>query len=147
VARILDRDPTVTAIFGHNDEMATGILRQLADRNIAVPDRVSVIGCDDLPLSRFLSPTLTTIHVPFTETGARAADVLLALIGGQEVPDRELLPVHLVQRASTGPPPREHGVARARGAPRSQNATTTRRRRSKTADLVPPTHNPKEPSL
>jgi LacI family transcriptional regulator len=143
-ARILDRDPTVTAIFGHNDEMATGILRMLADRKLDVPDRTSVIGCDDLPLSRFMTPSLTTIHVPLTETGARAARVLLDLIGGRDVPRRELLPVHLVERDSTGPPPRERGVPRARVAARGQNATTTRRRRSKTADPVPSTHNQKE---
>jgi LacI family transcriptional regulator, galactose operon repressor len=114
--RILDRDPTVTAIFVHSDEMAVGALRLLADRNISVPDRFSVIGCDDLPLSRFLVPSLTTIHVPFTETGARAAALLLDLIAGRSAPRRELLPVHLVQRQSTGPPPRSRGRPQARPA-------------------------------
>jgi LacI family transcriptional regulator len=116
-ARIIDRDPTVTAIFLHSDEMAVGALRLLADRSIGVPQRFSVIACDDLPLSRFLVPSLTTIHVPFLETGARAAAVLLDLIAGRSAPRRELLPVHLVQRESTGPPPRSRGRPLARPSP------------------------------
>jgi LacI family transcriptional regulator len=107
----------VTAIFLHSDEMAVGALRLLADRSIGVPQRFSVIACDDLPLSRFLVPSLTTIHVPFLETGARAAAVLLDLIAGRSAPRRELLPVHLVQRESTGPPPRSRGRPLARPSP------------------------------
>ena len=120
-ARIIDRDPTVTAIFVHSDEMAVGALRLLADRKIDVPECFSIIGCDDLPLSEFLVPSLTTIHVPFTETGARAAAVLLDLIAGRNAPRRELLPVHLVERESTGPPPR------SRGRPRTRPHLTTER--------------------
>jgi LacI family transcriptional regulator len=104
-ADMLDEHPTLTAVFAQNDEMASGVLRLLADRGIAVPEQVSVVGCDDLPTSRFLVPSLTTVHVPFSETGARAAAVLLDLIGGAPAPPRELLPVHLVVRSSTGPPP------------------------------------------
>jgi LacI family transcriptional regulator len=116
-ARIIDRDPTVTAIFMQSDEMAVGALRLLADRKIDVPECFSVIGCDDLPLSQFLVPSLTTIHVPFTETGARAAVVLLDLIAGRNAPRRELLPVRLVDRQSTGPPPRSRGRPRTRPSP------------------------------
>jgi LacI family transcriptional regulator len=104
-AAVLDRDPGVTAVFAQNDLMASGVLRQLADRDLRVPEQVSVVGCDDLPTSPFLVPALTTVHVPFGETGARAAAVLLELIGGTPVARRELLPVHLVERASTRPPP------------------------------------------
>jgi LacI family transcriptional regulator len=130
-ARILDRDPTVTAIFAHNDQMAVGVLRTLADRNVRVPMDASVIGCDDLPLSAFLVPSLTTIHVPFAETGARAATVLLDIVGGREAPHRELLPVHLVERESTGPPPR------ARGRPRKRSLPPDERHH----DLTPPARN------
>jgi LacI family transcriptional regulator len=103
-AQILDRDPTVTALFVHSDVMAVGALRLLADRTIRVPQDTSVIGCDDLPLSRFLVPSLTTVHVPLSETGAQAARVLLTKISGEHVPKRELLPTHLVPRASTARP-------------------------------------------
>jgi LacI family transcriptional regulator len=140
--RILDRDPTVTAFFAHNDNMAMGVLRLLADRNVAVPQHASVMGCDDLPMSHFLVPSLTTIHVPFIETGARAAAVLLDLIGGLEVPRRELLPVRLVQRSSTAPPPRIRGAPRAR-APARRPVGATRRTRRTTAEPLTP-HGMKE---
>jgi LacI family transcriptional regulator, galactose operon repressor len=104
-AALLDADPTITAVFAQNDLMATGVLRLLADRDLPVPGRVSVIGCDDLPTSRFLVPSLTTVHLPFTETGQRAAAALLEVIAGTTVPRRELLPIRLVVRASTGPVP------------------------------------------
>ncbi|MGI5126065.1 LacI family DNA-binding transcriptional regulator [Pseudonocardia sp. CA-107938] len=105
-AALLDRaGEPITAVFAQNDEMASGVLRLLADRGVRVPEEVSVVGCDDLPASRFLVPALTTIAVPFTETGERAAAVLLDLIAGKPAPRRELLPVRLVVRASTGPPP------------------------------------------
>ena len=138
-AAILDRDPTVTAIFAHNDEMAVGVLRLLADRKIPVPQRVSVIGCDDLPLSRFIAPSLTTIRIPFTETGARAATVLLDRIGGQDTARRELLPVHLVERESTGPPPGGRG--------RPQERPPALDRAPPRPDIHPPatSHSPSPP--
>ena len=141
-AHILDRDPTVTAIFAQNDEMAIGVLRLLADRQVRVPEQASVMGCDDLPLSRFVVPSLSTIHVPFTETGARAAAVLIDLIQGREVPPRELLPVHLVPRASTRSPRRGRG-ARPRATARGPTAPA-RRLRTTTPDALPP-HSAKEP--
>ncbi|MHA3704067.1 LacI family DNA-binding transcriptional regulator [Jatrophihabitans sp. YIM 134969] len=102
---LLDAAPDTTALFVHNDVMAAGVLRLLADRGLEVPAQVSVIGCDDLEASAYLVPALTTVHVPFAETGARAATLLLDRIAGREVPRRLLLPVHLVVRASTGPSP------------------------------------------
>jgi LacI family transcriptional regulator len=103
--RLLDRDPTITAWFAHNDTLAMGVLRLLADRGVRVPEQASVIGCDDLPIAPFLIPSLSTVHIPILETGARAAALLLDRVGGRDVPARELLPVHLVPRASTGAPP------------------------------------------
>jgi LacI family transcriptional regulator len=132
--RILDGEPGVTAFFAHNDSLAMGVLRLLADRGVRVPEQVSVVGCDDLPMSRFLVPSLTTMHVPFTETGARAAAVLLDLIRGQQVPRRELLPVHFVERDSTAPPPT------ARTQPRRATRAGARARaqpRTKTSDPSP----------
>jgi LacI family transcriptional regulator len=142
-ARILDREPTVTAIFAQNDEMAMGVLRLLADRGRSFPLEVSVIGCDDLPMSRFLIPSLTTIEVPFADTGARAAATLLDLIAGKAVAHRELLPVHLVERDSTRPPPRAPGAPQPRAPARR---AAGRARRSPSATAIPPPHGAKEPS-
>lgn len=103
--RLLDADPQVTAIFAHNDTMAFGVLAALRVRGVSVPESCSVVGCDDQPLAEFAAPPLTTVRVPFEETGARAAELLLARIRGEDTPPRALLPVRLVVRASTAPPP------------------------------------------
>ncbi len=103
--RLLDTDPTVTAVFVHNDVMAVGALRALHERGRSVPADCSVVSCDDLSFAAYLAPPLTTVRIPFQETGERAATLLLDRIGGQPIPTRNLLPVELVVRESTGPPP------------------------------------------
>jgi LacI family transcriptional regulator len=101
--QLLHRVDDITAIFTHSDQMAMGVLRSLRDQGIRVPQDCALVGCDDLAVSPYLTPSLTSVHVPFEETGVRAADLLLTQIGGANVPRIDLLPVHLVARASTGP--------------------------------------------
>jgi LacI family transcriptional regulator len=103
--RLLDADPTVTAVFVHNDTMAMGALKALHERGLRLPAECSVVGCDDLSFAAYLVPPLTTVRIPFQETGERAANLLLDRIGGKPIPARDLLPVELVVRDSTGPPP------------------------------------------
>lgn len=102
--RLLDADPTVTAIFVHNDTMAVGVLKALHDRGLRLPADCSVVGCDDLSFAGYLVPPLTTVRIPFQETGERAAALLVDRLGGKEIPARNLLPVELVVRESTCPP-------------------------------------------
>lgn len=101
--RLLDRAPDVTALAVQNDLMAVGVLSALHDRGRRVPEDCAVVGCDDLPLAAHTIPPLTTVHVPFYEVGETATHLLLDRIaaGGGE-PQRILLPVHLVYRASAG---------------------------------------------
>ncbi|MQA83680.1 MAG: LacI family DNA-binding transcriptional regulator [Streptosporangiales bacterium] len=100
--RLLEGDPSVTAIFAHNDLMAAGVLSALHRHGRRVPDDCAVVGCDDMPLAAHLIPPLTTVHLPFYETGERAMSLLLGRIGETGEPARRvLLPVHLVVREST----------------------------------------------
>jgi LacI family transcriptional regulator len=99
--RLLDTDPTITAVFVHNDVMAMGALKALHERGLRLPADCSVVGCDDLSFAAYLVPPLTTVRIPFEETGARAAALLLDRIGGKDIPARDLLPVELVVREST----------------------------------------------
>lgn len=102
--RLLDRDPSITAIFAQSDLMAIGVLSALHQRGLRVPRDCAVVGCDDLPFAPHLVPPLSTVHIPFYETGERAMSLLLDRIGGDdEPPGRVLLPVHLVVRGSTEP--------------------------------------------
>ncbi|RVV96514.1 LacI family transcriptional regulator [Mesobaculum littorinae] len=91
-----------TAIFCDNDEMACGLMGALRRSGLRVPDDLSVVGFDDIELSRHLTPTLTTLHQPRKAIGLHAARILLRLIDGHDVPEDTRLSVSLEVRESTG---------------------------------------------
>jgi LacI family transcriptional regulator len=104
VRLLLERVPALDALFVHSDVMAVGVLDALASLGRAVPDDVAVVSCDDLPFAAFLAPPLTTVRIPFHDTGAACVELLLRLAGGKEVAlEPLLLPVDLVVRDSSGP--------------------------------------------
>lgn len=103
-ARSLRRRPDYTAIFAANDEMALGLIHGFAERGIAVPEELSLVGFDDLPLSSHFLPPLTTVRQDFGALGGKAVSILIAAAEGREVPSRTRLPVELVVRDSTAPP-------------------------------------------
>lgn len=106
-----------TACIAFNDLLAIGILGRLAERGIAVPDGMSVVGCDDIFGADFCRPPLTTLTAPVEQAGRVAMDVLFERIerranGGPSPAverERELLPTYLTIRASTGPVPARAG--------------------------------------
>lgn len=101
--KLLGRAPDLTAIYVHNDTMAVGVLSALRDLGRRVPDDFSVVGCDDLPLSAHLFPTLTTMHIPFQDLGEMAVKYLLDLISRRVTETRQMvLPTYLVPRNSSG---------------------------------------------
>jgi len=103
VGALLDRDDAITALVCGNDLLAFGALLECAARGIGVPARVSVAGFDDIELAAEVAPPLTTLHIPTTDIGRRAAERLLARLAGKRVPRSEEVPVQLVIRASVGP--------------------------------------------
>jgi DNA-binding LacI/PurR family transcriptional regulator len=100
---VLERHPASTALVCVNDVMAVGVLRELRGRGRRVPEDVSVTGFDNVTLSQFAVPALTTMHVPRDEIGRTICECLMA----KEVPPtREfIIEPELVVRDSTGPPP------------------------------------------
>ncbi len=83
--------------------MAAGVLRAARDLDIHVPEQLSVIGIDDIPMASYLSPPLTTVRQDFQEIGRRATSLLLEAINHYSAPSRQLrLPAQLVIRLSTG---------------------------------------------
>lgn len=103
--RRLASDPSCTAVFASNDQMALGVLRAAGERGRRVPDDLSVVGFDDIEDSGNYTPPLTTVHQDFAEVGRRCVDLVLSLIAGETPgPGRELVPTRLVVRASTGRP-------------------------------------------
>jgi LacI family transcriptional regulator len=113
---LLERSPSLTAIFVHSDTMAIGVLSALWQAGRRVPADVAVVSCDDIPFAEFLTPPLTTVRVPLAETGRQAVELLLRSIAGEPVPERTpLLPVELIVRGSCGAPkPQEPRAPRGR---------------------------------
>jgi LacI family transcriptional regulator len=102
---LLGRVPGLTAIFALNDVMAVGVLSALRDDlKLSVPDEVSVVGFDDIPLTADVQPALSTVHLPLEEIGRHGMRLLL----GDPAPATRTVrvPVSLVQRASSAPPRR-----------------------------------------
>jgi LacI family repressor for deo operon, udp, cdd, tsx, nupC, and nupG len=96
-----------TAVFAHSDLLALGAIRELRSRGLAVPDDVSVVGYDDIPVASFVEPPLTTVRQPMRELGALAAKLLLDRItgdGSAPADGRIHLPTTLVERGSVGAP-------------------------------------------
>ncbi len=99
----LERRPT--AIFAESDLQALGVYQAARARGLRVPDDLSVVGFDDLPLAAWVGPPLTTVHQPIADMAEQAARLLLALRDGVEgVRHRVELLTHLVVRESTAPP-------------------------------------------
>lgn len=93
-----------TAIFAANDRMALGAMAAVADLGLSVPDDVALVGFDDVPMSAFLRPALTTVSVSAQELGARAMEVLAKDIEETGQPGRRRVRVatRLVIRESCG---------------------------------------------
>jgi DNA-binding LacI/PurR family transcriptional regulator len=102
----LRRPPT--AVFCYNDMTAVGALRCLHSHRVRVPEDISVIGFDDLTISRFLEPPLTTIRQPRAEMGRDAATTLLKLMRGEQVKVKTRIAGKLILRDSTGPSRKNH---------------------------------------
>ncbi len=99
--RLLENDRP-SAIFACNDMMGIGVLRAAAERNIRVPDQLSVIGFDDVQMSRYVYPALTTVGQSILQLGEMAAQLLLRRIAspGRAVEQRIVTP-SIVLREST----------------------------------------------
>jgi len=102
---LLDLEQPPTAIFAANDEQAMGVYAAARQRGLAVPEDLSVVGFDDVPMSQWVLPGLTTVRQPIREVAALAIRALLAVRDGGALPEvRTELPTTLVVRDSTAAP-------------------------------------------
>lgn len=101
---ILGRIPEVTAVFVASDEMAFGVIRALHELGRRVPEDISVVGVDDIALSEYCSPSLTTVAQSFADMGALAVSHLMRHITDPDAaPEPESVEPRLVVRSSTAP--------------------------------------------
>jgi Transcriptional regulators len=95
----------VTAVVAFNDLLALGVLSRLADRGIGVPDEISVVGFDNIPMAAMATPHLTTVALPLEQAGRVAIELLLERLAHPGSGTHEQgLPAQLIVRASTAPP-------------------------------------------
>lgn len=101
VHALLDQHPQFDALFAASDLLAIGAIRALIERGRRVPEDVSVIGFDDLPMARFAHPPLTTVFQDTKQAGELLVEALMRLIRGEDAASQRL-PTTLVVRKSCG---------------------------------------------
>jgi LacI family transcriptional regulator len=103
VAELLALRDSPTAVFIASDVVAIGALRALQERAVSVPQDMAIVGFDDITTARFITPALTTIHVPTFALGWGAAELLIQTIEGRTSGEQHvLLDTELVIRESCG---------------------------------------------
>ncbi|GAU66217.1 putative LacI family transcriptional regulator [Streptomyces sp. NBRC 110611] len=97
--------PRPTALLCDDDIIAAGACKAVRRLGLRVPDDISVTGFDDLALARAVEPELTTVRLPAEEFGAAGLRALIAALDGRPTQPPGPLPVELITRGSTAPPP------------------------------------------
>jgi DNA-binding LacI/PurR family transcriptional regulator len=101
VTQLLDEHPDLTAVVVHNEPILEPIVHAFQQAGRRVPDDLSIVAiCPDAQAEHALIP-LTSVSIPAQEVGERAVELLMAKLGGQDVPEATLLPPRLTPRAST----------------------------------------------
>ncbi|MEP1444534.1 MAG: LacI family DNA-binding transcriptional regulator [Paraglaciecola sp.] len=104
VRDLMAKDNRPTAILCFNDDIALGAVFELKRMGIRVPQDVSVVGFDNIKVSAFIDPPLTTIDQPAHEMGRKAVEVVLQIINGVPLKrSREIFPYNMLERESSGP--------------------------------------------
>lgn len=103
--KIFSQPSDISALFCANDTTAIGAMRALKEIGRNIPDDISIIGIDDIPTSQYISPSLTTVHIPIDELGNMTFKILRDRIeGGHTLPVKVLLPFNIVERETCASP-------------------------------------------
>lgn len=124
---LLKRDPRPTAIFASSDQQAVGAMRAAADNGLGVPQELSVVGFDDIPLGALLTPRLTTVRQSFDALSELAVSQLLLQKSGELSPKERRLPTNLICRRvmrAGGVRARQRRRRRSMGLSRQQSPTS-----------------------
>lgn len=90
-----------TAIFCSNDEIAVGALKALKQHNISVPNQVSLMGFDNIKITEYTTPTLSTMHVPRVEMADHLVEQMISQAEGSESVEKKYFTASLIERGST----------------------------------------------
>lgn len=102
IQQILSEGIEFDAIFAGDDDSAIGAMRALRKTGRSIPEEVAVVGFDDVPFARYLSPALTTVRAPIEEVGREAVRQLARLMNGESAQALTLMRTELVIRESCG---------------------------------------------
>jgi LacI family transcriptional regulator len=103
MSKLLSRKPLPSAVFIASDTVALGALNACYEKNIRVPDDLAIVGFDDIALSRYVIPPLTTVHLPAYSLGLGAASMLIQQLNDEFIESNEIiLQTKLVIRESSG---------------------------------------------
>ena len=105
IRQLLASEIPFSSVFAQNDQMAVGAIRALRDAGLRVPQDISVIGYDDIPLASYFDPPLTTIRQPMDEFGLHGAQLLIEAVKNPKyIPKQVRLNAQLIKRNSCAPP-------------------------------------------
>ena len=90
-------------MLAFNDLVAMGLMGALSERGVSVPGHISVVGFDDIPFARYITPPLTTASVPGTELGEQAWHRMWDLLNGRAPGHAIFFRPRIERRGSTGP--------------------------------------------
>ncbi len=100
---LLETNPKPTAVFVASDVVAFGAMKAIRERGLRIPDDLAVVGFDDLPMARYITPSLTTVRLPAIEQGEQGGRMLIDLISGKVPAEAQVyLETELVVRQSCG---------------------------------------------
>lgn len=102
---LMESAPQVTAVFCANDQTAIGAVKAAQVMGLRIPEDISIASIDDIEMAKYMSPPLTTVHIPTAEIGSVAAKILIDRIqGGHKLPMKISLPSKLIIRESCATP-------------------------------------------
>ncbi len=105
MGNILSGEKQPTAVLCANDLIAIGAIRAIKEKGLKIPEDISIIGFDDLIISSYLTPPLTTVRQPLFHLGKEAVVTLMSMIRGEKENYQEIeIETRLIKRESAGPP-------------------------------------------
>ncbi len=101
ISTIFYENEQFDGIFASNDILAAHCISTALSLGYRIPEDIRIVGYDDISLSQWIYPSLTTIHQDYAKLAETAVTTLLQVIDGKEVPKKQVIPVRLIERKTT----------------------------------------------
>lgn len=102
MATFLNENKNITGLVCSSDYLALGVIKAAKESNLEVPEDLSIIGLDDVPISSYVTPSLSTVHVDLVGIGRRAASLLLDILQGKQIRKQdEVYKMKYIERETT----------------------------------------------